>query len=303
MPLNLLNDALAMAARGLHVFPLTPGAKTPAIPSAHRPGSKCRGGCGRLGHGLWDATVDPAVVSRWWSYSPSANIGINCGASGLYVLDLDTPKPDTKPPAPPFDAPDVRDGYDSLALLAEANAEPLPMGTYTVRTGRGGHHLYYLHPPGEPLRNTAGRLGWLIDTRGVGGYVVAAGSVVDGNEYTVLEDAPPAPLPRWIHRLCTPPKPHPVTPRPVFTGPASAYARAVLQGEIGRVLSARPGSRNHTLNTAAFTLGRHVARGTMPRDVAEQALICAADDLGGDTAKSYATVRNGLAAGEAKGTP
>jgi len=299
----MLDIALALASRGLFVFPLTPGGKTPAIPSAHPAPSQCRGECGRLGHGLSDATCDHDVITTWWSYCPAANIGINCGASGLYVIDLDTPKPDTKPPAPPFDTDDIRDGYDALALLAEHNAEPLPMGTATVRTGRGGHHLYYLHPACEPLRNTAGKLGWLIDTRGVGGYVVAPGSIVDGNPYTVIDHAPFAPLPRWIHRLCTPPKPRPRPPRRVVAGNASAYARAVLHGEITRVLSAPAGTRNDTLNAAAFALGRHVAKGTMPRHIAEQALQCAADDLGGDTAKSYATIGRALADGEAKGRP
>ena len=70
-----------------------------------------------------------------------------------------------------------------LAALCERHGQPLPFETFMVRTGRGGLHLYFTAPPGVRLGNTAGELGrglgWLIDTRGHGGYVVAPGSVVD----------------------------------------------------------------------------------------------------------------------------
>jgi hypothetical protein len=74
------------------------------------------------------------------------------------------------------------------------------------RTRRGGLHLYFTAPPGLRLGNTLGRsergLGWLIDTRGRGGYVVAPGSFVDlpdgAGRYEVAYDRPPAPLPDWL---------------------------------------------------------------------------------------------------------
>lgn len=46
------------------------------------------------------------------------------------------------------------------------------------RPHRARRHALLLPPPtaGPPLRNTAGQLGWLVDTRAHGGYVVAAGS-------------------------------------------------------------------------------------------------------------------------------
>ena len=157
---TLLAAALAHAARGWRVFPLRRGDKRPAVKD-------------------WEprATTDPARIERAWTAGPF-NIGIATGPSGLVVLDLDRPKPGEIPP-PAYRQPGIGDGGDVLAVLCEANDQPLPVDTYAVRTGSGGTHLYFTAPPGMTLRNTAKRLGWLIDTRAHGGYVVAAGSTVD----------------------------------------------------------------------------------------------------------------------------
>ena len=282
---NLLTAALDLVGRGCHVFPLKPSTKVPAVNRdwEHR------------------ASADPDRVERCWRACPF-NIGVACGPSGLYVLDLDTPKPDTKPPEPPFNQSGVNDGADALAVLATHYAELFPFDTFTVETGRGGMHLYFRQPEGAALRNTAGKLGWLIDTRGVGGYVVGPGSIVDGNPYRVTIQSEIAPLPAWIRRLLTP-RPRPVAP----AGPtprlrsSSGYAAAVLRGELGKLAAAKPGTRNNTLNQVAFTLGRHVARGTLPYALAEVELIAAADRLGGDTAKSHNTIRRALQDGRQKG--
>jgi Bifunctional DNA primase/polymerase, N-terminal len=282
---TLLTAALDLAAHGMYVFPLKPGNKTPAL------------------HKDWEgrATTDPDRIHRCWG-AGAYNIGIACGPSQLLVVDLDTPKPDTKPPAAPFDQEGVHDGADALAVLAQQHAEPFPLDTTTVITGRGGMHLYFTQPDDAQLRNTAGKLGWLIDTRGIGGYVVAPGSIVAGNPYRATYPGEPAPLPRWLHRLLDPPKPPPrPAPKPgQFTG-GSKYADAVLRGELDKVLTAVPGTRNNTLNQVAFTLGTHIARGTLPAPVVERALDLVAEHLGGDTAKSLHTIRGALADGQRKG--
>ncbi len=230
---GLLDVALAAAARGWRVFPISPGRKKPPAVRdwEHR------------------ATTDPARIERAWHADPY-NVGIACGPSGLVVLDLDRPKPGEVPP-PAYREPGIGDGGDVLAVLCEANDQPLPVDTYAVRTGSGGTHLYFTVPPGITLRNTAKRLGWLIDTRAHGGYVVAAGSTVDHRPYTALVDEDPAPLPGWLSDRLTDPPPAPVTERPTSTtavaGSPSAYAAAALRGELGRVLAAIEGTRNHTL--------------------------------------------------------
>jgi hypothetical protein len=282
---SLMTAALDLAEHGMHVFPLKPDDKRPAL------------------HKEWEqrATTDPARIQRCWSAGPF-NIGIACGPSGLLVVDLDTPKPDTKPPKPPFDQPGVNEGADTLAVLAEQNAEPFPWETMTVTTGRGGMHLYFQQPDSTRLGNTAGKLGWLIDTRGTGGYVVGPGSTVNGNPYRTTYTGEPATLPRWLRRLLDPPKPPPrPAPPPGYLSAPSRYAEVVLREELAKILSAPPGTRNDTLNTAAFTLGAHVAKGTMPADLAERALTQAAERLGGNVTKSLNTIRNALADGQRKG--
>lgn len=142
-----LHIALELAARGWAVFPLAPGAKLPAIPAAHPAGTaarrSCRGQCGRPGHGVHDATIDPEILRHWWRHCPNANVGVACGPSGLVVLDLDTPKNGQQPPK---HGPGITCGADVLAALAEQAGQPLPAGTYAVRTGRGGLHLYFRAP-------------------------------------------------------------------------------------------------------------------------------------------------------------
>jgi hypothetical protein len=286
----LLDSALTLARAGMHVFPLKPGTKVPAL------------------HQGWEerASTDFERIRRCWSQGPY-NIGVACGPSRLLVVDCDTPKPDTPPPPAPFNVPGVNEGADVLVMLAERYAEPFPWSTFHVTTGRGGMHLYFRQPDGAPLRNTAGRLGWLIDTRGAGGYVVGPGSIVDGRPYCGFGEPGAVPLPDWLARLLTGPKQHPATPERVATAPyaaprhGGAYAETVLRGELARVLDAKPGTRNDTLNKVAFTFGRHVVRGTVPADLAEQVLDRAVAELGGDTAKSTSTARKAYADGQQKG--
>src|SRR6266536_6579174 len=133
---ELLATALGHARRGWRVFPLRPGDKRPAVRD-------------------WEAraTTDPTRIERAWR-ADRFNIGIACGPSGLVVVDLDRPKPGQVPP-PAYRMPGVRDGGDVLAVLCEANDQPLPVDTYTVRTASGGTHLYYAAPAPLP--------GWLTD--------------------------------------------------------------------------------------------------------------------------------------------
>jgi hypothetical protein len=277
---DLLAAALAHARRGWRVFPLRPGDKRPAVRE-------------------WEAraTTDRARIERAWR-AGRFNIGIACGPSALVVVDLDQPKPGQVPP-PAYRMPGVRDGGDVLAVLCEANDQPLPIGTYTVRTASGGTHLYYAAAAGVTVRNTAGRLGWLIDTRATGGYVVAAGSTVARRDYVALADVNPVPLPGWLaERLTDPePAPSPAEGTSPARGNATAYAAAALRGELDRVLATQPGSRNHTLNAAAFALGQLTAAAMLPRQLAEDALMLAGQAIGLSTRECAATIRSGLDSG------
>jgi hypothetical protein len=280
---HLLDAALAAAARGWRIFPLVAGRKTP-----------------RRALTDWEtkATADPDRISRWWARHPGDNIGIACGPSGLVVVDLDVTKPDDTPP-PAWTG--AAGGADVLDALARRHGHQLA-ATWTVQTPSGGRHLYYRAPTGRQLRNTAGRIGWRIDTRAHGGYVVAAGSTIDHLEYRVVDDTPPVELPAWILEVADPaPVPQPSRARPVCR--ARGYVATVLHNEVQRVLDARPGTRNHALNKAAWNLARLVAQGVVPRDVVETALQQAGEAAAGQTPTGVtATVRAAIGARLRRGT-
>ncbi len=136
-----LAAALAWAARGFPVFPLTPGGKEPAF------------------DGAWYdiATTDPQVITAYWTdtvlgMEHDYNIGMDC--TDRIVIDID-----------------VKDGKNGIAEYAALGGA---YDTLTVRTPSGGYHLYYEGPDSgnAPLSNA-------IDIRSHHGYVVAPGSYLD----------------------------------------------------------------------------------------------------------------------------
>ncbi len=191
-----------------------------------------------------------------------------------------------------------------LTVLAErAGARP-PFDTHTVRTPSGGRHLYFTAPAGLDLGNTAGQhgrgLGWLIDTRGRGGYVLAAGSTIDGRPYTVEHDTTPAPLPDWLRRQLAPP-PAPAAPAraapQLGAGRRAAYLHAVLTAEVDRVAAATKPGRNHALFTAAHALGKLVAGGELDHDQVGDLLTSAALSTGLRPGETSRTIISGLHTG------
>jgi bifunctional DNA primase/polymerase-like protein len=271
-----LTAALTAAARGWHVFPLRPGTKRPALHGFDH--------CPRTGqcaarHAGWEqrATTNPVRIRAAWSAGPF-NIGLATGPSGLVVIDLDSARPGETPPEP-WNQPGIRDGQDVLAALADQSSQPYPADTLTVATPSGGLHLYYMAPGDAALRNTAGTgLGWKIDTRAHGGYVVAPGSIVDGRAYEITADQEPAPLPDWLlDRLRPAPlPPAPEHPVPVPSSRRSRYLDAALRAEAAKVQQAPDRQRNATLYAAALALGQLVAGGALPEDEVRAALLTAA---------------------------
>ncbi|SDT70333.1 bifunctional DNA primase/polymerase [Actinoplanes derwentensis] len=301
---NLREAALAAARRGWHVFPLRSDDKRPAFPE--HPADACTGRDPRCrdGHTGWEAraTVDPDRIRRGWSATPYGN-GIACGPSGLVVVDLDACKPDQTPPTGcPY--PEARHGAEVFAALCEAAGQPVPVDTYTVTTGRGGTHLYFRHPADGPaLRNTAGErgngLGWLVDTRAHGGYVVAAGSTVAGRPYTVARDLPVADLPNWLAERLAPPALPPQRPVVIDlpTGRTGAYLDAAINGQLDILRRSAEGERNHTLYVSAIALGQLAAGGALPVDQAAALLEETALSIGLSRFETLRTIRSGLAAG------
>ncbi|GAA4453062.1 bifunctional DNA primase/polymerase [Phytohabitans houttuyneae] len=300
--MTLLDTALAAARRGWHVFPVRPGDKTPALHGDRRcPGT---GPC-KSGHLGWEqrATIDPDRIRACWS-GAVYNVGIACGPSGLVVVDLDRPKPNQVAPAE-WRIPGISDGGDTLAVLADRRGQPYPCDTYTVTTTSGGTHLYWQHPDGPELRNTAGALGWLIDTRAHGGYVVAAGSIVAGNRYTVEWETDPVPLPGWLaDLLAAESRPLPVEEAaPVLlreAGRRAAYVGAAIDAQRQRIAEAPQGQRNRALYLSAVALGQLAAGGALAEEDVYTALWPAARAAGLTRRETDRTIRSGLKAGAAR---
>lgn len=294
-----LAAAIALAERGFAVFPLRPGSKVPAVRED------------------WEglAVRDPRRL-RELGWPPQANFGVACGPSGLFVLDLDVPKQqqDTEgrsgADAPSAAARQPRDGAHALRELAAGR--PIPR-TLTVMTPSGGIHLYFRAPKGPPLRNTVARLGPLIDTRAAGGYVVGPGSTIRRKRYEIVDDAPVAPVPRWIvrelaarSRQAAPSLPPLTVNRSDVAGSripsavAAAYGAAALRNEVERMRTARIGTRNDTLNRSAYALGRLVGAGLLDRDLAASELFHAARQAGLPARECASTLASGLGAGIAR---
>ncbi len=291
-----LRHALYATACGWHVFPLVPAAKRPALHGVDRcPGA---GACAS-GHVGWEqrATTDPERIQCAWSTTPY-NVGIATGPSGLVVVDLDCPKPGQVPP-PQWRAYGALSGQDVLNALCERDGVSLPEDTWQVRTPTGGRHLYYRAPAGVKLRNTAGTLGWLIDTRAHGGYVVADGSRTPAGTYDVECFAEPAPLPGWLVDALTPaplPPQEPVTVE-LGTGRRAAYLEAAVSRNLDAVRTAPPGQRNRALYGAAVAIGQLIAGGALTADTITPALLATAVAVGQRETEAARTIRSGYRAG------
>jgi Bifunctional DNA primase/polymerase, N-terminal len=268
--MNTRDAAVAATRRGWAVFPCRYRAKLPAVDD-------------------WEnrAICDPERVARYWP-SDTHNVGIACGPSRLVVIDLDThgTLPDD------WRMPGIADGRDVLAQLCEWAGQPWPC-TYTVRTPLDGWHLVFATPDGQEIRNSRGKLGPLVDVRGNGGYVLAAGSVVDeraypkdpaaaaivegGKPYEVIDDSPPEPLPGWLATLAAPPPPEPAR-APALR--ASGAPNARLRGLIATVAGGQPGDRNDPLYWASCRAAEMIAAGEVDQQTAENALVAAALEAG-----------------------
>jgi hypothetical protein len=159
------------------------------------------------------------------------------------------------------------------------------------------------------LRNTAGFLGPLVDTRAHGGYVVGPGSTTPDGAYTVTDDRDLADLPDWLVQALAP-KPRTAISMPVVVRSERlpAYISAALRGERDRVAAAQPGTHNKTLFIAAVALGRHVGEGHLLSTTAETHLHAAAAHMISDRcdcteAKILRTIRDGLRTGASTPRP
>jgi len=277
---DILVAALDYVGRGWPVFPCAPGEKVPL---------------GKLApHGLKDATTDPEVIRRWWTAEPAANIGLPTGGR-FDALDIDGPE-----------ALDALEAVGGPAEVHEADGLLVcddDVEGPTVSTPRGWHA--YVAPTGRGnTTNLAGLPG--VDWRGRGGYVIAppsrkadggtwdwmAGSALDLGPDTEIR-----PAPDWVLALFERKRTTPATgDLPRHTG-RTAYGAAALERELGRLAVAPEGTRNHSLNVSAHSLGQLVASGALGFDDVAVALSVVAVRAGLPETEARKTIASGMRAG------
>jgi putative DNA primase/helicase len=251
--MSSFRTALDLAAQGVPVFP------------CHWEGAWRK--CPLTEHGFQDASCDPSVIEAWRRRWPKALIGVPTGIlSGFVVLDIDVKHAD-------------RNGFDTLDSLGFAILPQVPM----VHTASGGLHLYFESPECPEIRNTGGAkgrgIGPGLDWRGDGGYVIvpSAGSgyfwdPIWNFDTAPLAEVPEALLPRNPERsaIAKPAKP---------TTGLSRYAEGALDGACRKILAARCGEQEATLNDECFAIGTLAGAGSIPADFARQALIWVARQI------------------------
>src|SRR5690606_20240291 len=116
-----------------------------------------------------------------------------------------------------------------------------------------GAHYWFAAPPVR-LGNRAGFAPGL-DWRGVGGLVIAPPSRHhSGGQYEWVHPGPNVPLPPppgWLLNLVAPPPPERRRPLRAVQH-LTPWVTKALSEECARVAQAPEGTRNHTLNRAAF---------------------------------------------------
>lgn len=231
--------ALELVSAGWHVFPVQERGKQPLV--------------------RWrdESTSDPEKVSGWWDRWPNANVGIDCGKSGLVVVD-----------------------YDGV--------EPPHVDTLQVKTGRGVHH--YFANAGEPVPNSASLLGDKIDVRGEGGYVLAPPSVHPSGALYEWSGDRISPLDGELRSRMVKErkeyKPDAVEP----TRLGGSWGEKILQSEAAIVRTTGEGKRNHQLFESALRVMSAVKGGHLDRDVAWNEMLNAAVGAGLNREESDGTL-------------
>jgi len=289
--------ALKYAEFGWRVFPCVPQGKMPLdlcdecmtrMP-AYEPQAteKSCPGCGVIyskqnKRGCHLGTTDAARIEQWWRAVPDANIGLATG-HGIVVVDIDGPE-----------------GEATLSALTAVHGD-MPF-TPQQATGNGRHFMFSV--PAE-FRNSARKAGPGIDSRADGGYVVVAPSVhPSGKRYEWLADARPsktplAPMPEWLVALLSKPE-QPAAPRPATAERSPShdkYVQTAWEREFVNVATCPEGSRNQTLNKAAYNLGTLVGAGQLSEPAVRSHLEHAAVACGLAKSEFLPTIASGLAAG------
>jgi hypothetical protein len=155
-----LEEAIKYADLGFYVFPCR---EKPASKSYIDEKGKIRLPREKspyISGGFHQATIDKNQIADWWHQYPRACIGISCGVSNLFLIDVDVKK--------------GRKGIDNYMMLGISDS-----GALHSRTPSKGIHILF---SGNGKSSTDTEKG--IDTRGEGGYFIAPPSVIFDGDYS-----------------------------------------------------------------------------------------------------------------------
>ncbi len=304
-PVSDVNAALAIAYhdRGVRVFACRedrfgPSAEFPkGDPEAKRPYSNV----------MWKGP-EPGKrtsIEAWWRNWSGALIGVDIGALRILVADVD--------------------GAHAIALW-EAYAEEhggLPDGVPYVKTPTGGRHYFFRLPDGVKHGNGRGSLPpkaeLPVDIRGIGGYVIAAGTERpywgryephDGDPFSWL-DAPE--IPAWLLTVLKGEREHddepratlpaivPSTPVTIENPRLRAWAEEAFEQEITAVATCGSGGRNNQLNASAYALGQIIGAKCLDEGRVRAALEQASRENGYIRDKGVRAARKTINSGITKG--
>jgi hypothetical protein len=195
---------------------------------------------------------------------------------------------------------DPRHGGDAMLEQLEAKHGMLPR-TLTAITGSGGQHLWFATEDPYALRQGADTLGRGLDTRCASrGFVVIPCSIHRcGAPYRWERgDKAIAAAPTWlIERLRRLPEQQTPTsvaaPLGVPNLETVRYALAALRAEAAAVVGAKEGTRNDTLNRAAFRMRRFVDAGHLDVGLVTRTMTDAAQKSGLELTEALRTVASG----------
>jgi hypothetical protein len=271
-----LNAALAHASAGYAVFPCDLD-KKPRVKWSN------------------ESTTDTASIRRWWMRWPESLVGLDLAKSNMLVVDCDR-----------HGGPDGVEAWEVMCIAHSYDTSR----NYVVNTPSGGRHLYFHQDPENVLGNRTGTLPEGIDIRGNGGYVIAAGSALpDGRSYQVASQGNSQGLPvipEWLKALIAKRQPNPACDSALQmrneapTDRERRYAAAALKEEADKVRMSAEGSRNNTLNAAAFNVETLIGAGWIDEYEATSELEVAAFICGLDSNEITSTVQSGIAAGKEK---
>lgn len=231
-----LDRALALAEAGHYVFPATVEWRTDGTKDV-KPRVK------------WEmaSSNTPEMIRTWWGQWPDAFPCVDCGKSGIVVVDCDTKHSVS--------------GKDPCEIGCKNGLERWRSDSPKYDTPSGGLHYTYrsdeLNPVG--IDNT-GKLDRHIDVRGIGGMVIAWGDIPPADTLPRVPEIVTHRVPHTIRPPVTaPPIGQPSIGQPtVVRAFTDADAISFCRPAMEALANASAGNINNSLNSAAIQLSHFI---------------------------------------------